>query len=137
MGRSCRPMGSALSCSLFLLVAGPAYLDILLSPEIRHNQILTHQLSPQASFLNSVMVNMALLNHFPLESKSQRYTLCFLSLLILPKLHIIKSCNFFLQNFSRNLGFSPDSALTGKMIDLYNPHNLPKPQFLHLRKGGL
>lgn len=62
-------MWSALSCPLFLLVVGLAYLDILPSPEIQHNQILTHQLSPQTSFLNPFLVTMALLNHLPLDSK--------------------------------------------------------------------
>lgn len=41
---------------------------IPLSPEIQHNQILTHQLFSQASLLNSLMVN---LNPSPLDSKPQ------------------------------------------------------------------
>lgn len=56
LGRN-RIMLSALSISLFPIVIGHVYLDILSSLEIQLNLILTHQLFPQDNFLNSLTIN--------------------------------------------------------------------------------
>lgn len=63
LGRSCRTLLSALSSSLFPVV-GHVYLDILPSPEIQHNQILTHHLFPQTSFLISFFAVKPLISRF-------------------------------------------------------------------------
>lgn len=57
LGRNHRTMLSTLSISLFPIVIGHVYLDILSSLEIQLNLILTHQLFPQDNFLNSLTIN--------------------------------------------------------------------------------
>lgn len=57
LGRNYRTVLSALSMSLFPIVVGRVYLDILPSPEIQLNLILTHQFFTQDNFLNSLTIN--------------------------------------------------------------------------------